>query len=268
LGRFIQPDTIVPEPGNPQALNRYSYGLNNPVKYADPTGHLPKEDILQHFGVETWDEVLALFAEGGRLAGLWGWLETLRQAVLGDEIDVLAGAMTQWPSGTSVHKGVLGKDSSSRLYVGNMLADDVAKMGNAYVIGRYLPWDTRASSRAPGLPMELGPYYADRQYLHIKFEPSKIDWIGAAVDVFGIVGDIAQCLPAPAGAAIWATSQTFELEYAIWRAAEGDFAPAGQFATGKALEEFGVLSPWTGYLLNLYSLKTNLSNGIYKSLDY
>ena len=25
LGRFIQPDTIVPEPGNPQALNRYSY---------------------------------------------------------------------------------------------------------------------------------------------------------------------------------------------------------------------------------------------------
>jgi RHS repeat-associated protein len=39
LGRFIQPDTIVPEPGNPQALNRYSYVLNNPVKYNDPTGH-------------------------------------------------------------------------------------------------------------------------------------------------------------------------------------------------------------------------------------
>ena len=28
LARFIQPDTIVPEPGNPQALNRYSYVLN------------------------------------------------------------------------------------------------------------------------------------------------------------------------------------------------------------------------------------------------
>ncbi|RMD62917.1 hypothetical protein D6833_06265, partial [Candidatus Parcubacteria bacterium] len=24
LGRFIQPDTIVPEPGNPQDLNRYT----------------------------------------------------------------------------------------------------------------------------------------------------------------------------------------------------------------------------------------------------
>jgi RHS repeat-associated protein len=26
-------------PTNPQALNRYSYGLNNPVKYTDPSGH-------------------------------------------------------------------------------------------------------------------------------------------------------------------------------------------------------------------------------------
>jgi hypothetical protein len=39
LGRFTQPDSIVPEPGNPQAWNRYSYTLNNPVKYKDPTGH-------------------------------------------------------------------------------------------------------------------------------------------------------------------------------------------------------------------------------------
>ena len=39
LGRFTQPDTIVPEPGNPQALNRYSYVLNNPLRYTDPSGH-------------------------------------------------------------------------------------------------------------------------------------------------------------------------------------------------------------------------------------
>ena len=39
LGRFTQPDTIVPDPGDPQALNRYSYVLNNPVLYIDPSGH-------------------------------------------------------------------------------------------------------------------------------------------------------------------------------------------------------------------------------------
>jgi RHS repeat-associated protein len=39
LGRFISADTIVPGAGNPQALNRYSMVLNNPLKYTDPTGH-------------------------------------------------------------------------------------------------------------------------------------------------------------------------------------------------------------------------------------
>ncbi len=39
LGRFISADTLVPEPGNPQALNRYAYVNNNPLRYKDPSGH-------------------------------------------------------------------------------------------------------------------------------------------------------------------------------------------------------------------------------------
>ena len=39
VGRFISPDSIVPEPKNPQTYNRYSYALNSPVNYTDPTGH-------------------------------------------------------------------------------------------------------------------------------------------------------------------------------------------------------------------------------------
>jgi RHS repeat-associated protein len=44
LGRFISADTIVPGAGNPQAFNRFAYGLNNPVKYNDPTGHCANSD--------------------------------------------------------------------------------------------------------------------------------------------------------------------------------------------------------------------------------
>jgi RHS repeat-associated protein len=40
LSRFITPDTIVPG-ANPQALNRYSYVLNNPLNMVDPSGHDP-----------------------------------------------------------------------------------------------------------------------------------------------------------------------------------------------------------------------------------
>jgi len=41
LGRFVSADSIVPEPGNPQALNRYSYGYSSPPNYTDPDGHFP-----------------------------------------------------------------------------------------------------------------------------------------------------------------------------------------------------------------------------------
>src|SRR5207249_8990793 len=38
LGRFVSADPFVPAPGNPQALNRYSYVVNNPVNLVDPSG--------------------------------------------------------------------------------------------------------------------------------------------------------------------------------------------------------------------------------------
>ena len=44
LNRWLQPDSIVPQPGNPQSLNRYAYVRNNPLRYTDPTGHRECED--------------------------------------------------------------------------------------------------------------------------------------------------------------------------------------------------------------------------------
>ncbi len=41
LNHFTQPDSIVPDPYNPQDYDRYSYARNNPLKYTDPTGHDP-----------------------------------------------------------------------------------------------------------------------------------------------------------------------------------------------------------------------------------
>jgi RHS repeat-associated protein len=38
ISRFISPDPFIQAPANPQALNRYSYTLNNPQNYIDPSG--------------------------------------------------------------------------------------------------------------------------------------------------------------------------------------------------------------------------------------
>jgi len=71
----------VPNPGpaqrcrrrvDPQSLNRYSYVRNNPLKYTDPSGHYSEDEIMQSFGVKTWDEVFAFFEEeGNMLSGLF-----------------------------------------------------------------------------------------------------------------------------------------------------------------------------------------------------
>jgi len=39
LGRFLSPDPYIQAPDHSQNFNRYSYCLNNPVKYTDPSGN-------------------------------------------------------------------------------------------------------------------------------------------------------------------------------------------------------------------------------------
>ncbi len=38
IGRFLSPDPYIQDPGNSQNFNRYSYCLNNPLKYTDKNG--------------------------------------------------------------------------------------------------------------------------------------------------------------------------------------------------------------------------------------
>jgi RHS repeat-associated protein len=46
LGRFIQPDTIVPNPGDVAAFDRYAYVANNPTTWVDPSGHQVAQNVL------------------------------------------------------------------------------------------------------------------------------------------------------------------------------------------------------------------------------
>lgn len=39
--RFVSPDSVIPDTGNPQALDAYAFVYNNPISNADPTGHAP-----------------------------------------------------------------------------------------------------------------------------------------------------------------------------------------------------------------------------------
>ena len=51
LGRFVQADTLVPNPGTPQDLNRYAYVRNNPLRYMDPNGRFAIVPVLIVAGI-------------------------------------------------------------------------------------------------------------------------------------------------------------------------------------------------------------------------
>ncbi len=45
IGRFITPDTIIPDPGQSQTFNRYMYVVGNPIALNDATGNSPESQL-------------------------------------------------------------------------------------------------------------------------------------------------------------------------------------------------------------------------------
>src|SRR6185295_4045392 len=57
MGRFLSADPTIQFVANLQSYNRYSYVLNNPLRYTDPTGY----GLFSAFGVHGWlDTVLTI----------------------------------------------------------------------------------------------------------------------------------------------------------------------------------------------------------------
>jgi hypothetical protein len=83
----VSADSIVPSAGNPQALNRYAYVFNNPLKYVDPTGHCPKHDDeceeLQQQAQEAFSIKLTGDWSKDNLVTLFDALEAVSRAVGG-----------------------------------------------------------------------------------------------------------------------------------------------------------------------------------------
>ena len=80
IGRFISADTIIPDPANPQAFNRYSYCLNNPLKYVDPSGNfiLTTDSKLS----KAWKELKAILIAEDISPDMVERLDKLNKAVI------------------------------------------------------------------------------------------------------------------------------------------------------------------------------------------
>jgi RHS repeat-associated protein len=83
IGRFISPDTIIPRPANPQSFNRYSYCLNNPLKYIDPNGqkvYIPGIGDVENITMDSWIWLMHMTPEArGEVLTLLGAYESFRE---------------------------------------------------------------------------------------------------------------------------------------------------------------------------------------------
>ena len=95
LGRFLSPDNYVQMPDNSQNFNRYSYCLNNPLKYTDPSGNL--------FGID--DAIIAFAA--------FNMASSMMQASFEGKSVWKAGALSLLSSAASYGIGELFKGAAA-----------------------------------------------------------------------------------------------------------------------------------------------------------
>jgi len=71
IGRFMSADPHIQFPGNLQSYNRYSYVLNNPLSYTDPSGYFLKK-LFKNKVFRTIASIAVGYWTGGLVSG---WLE-------------------------------------------------------------------------------------------------------------------------------------------------------------------------------------------------
>ncbi|MFC4700472.1 RHS repeat domain-containing protein, partial [Glaciecola siphonariae] len=113
LGRFFQADPFIQGPTNSQSYNRYSYVLNNPLSYTDPSGYLwnnitkPFKKLGRSiirgaskiFGAELVNFIGSAVAT--YFGGAWGaaaWSYEFTRAMGGTSSGALRGAFTAYVS--------------------------------------------------------------------------------------------------------------------------------------------------------------------------
>jgi RHS repeat-associated protein len=73
LGRFLSPDIIIQDPSDLQNYNRYSYVINNPLKYTDPSGFSFWDDLGDFLGdvVDAIGDAISAVVDVVAAAGKW-----------------------------------------------------------------------------------------------------------------------------------------------------------------------------------------------------
>jgi len=158
LNRWIQPDSIIPDPGNTTDLDRYAYARNNPVRYTDPTGHWIESAIdIISIGYDVcdistnglnWENGLSLVADVASLAlpAFAGGGVLVRAAMHADDgVDVLKAVDT---AGNVIQSA---NQAGNAVQAANQVSNGLSAFSRASEFGIKSYNDLRAAISGTGL---------------------------------------------------------------------------------------------------------------------
>jgi hypothetical protein len=190
LGRWLSADTLVPEPTNPQSLNRHSWVLGNPLGYADPSGHFDQEVVAKYFGCE---DMACIERLKNSDYSTWFWM--LRAAQDGDMLEII----------TCYGGEYLGKvhltDNGALEFAGSLAEGldyswlPINDNRSSFMIKHYGGGDpTGAMDYDPGYVL-----YGEDEFrrnatgvprTYHRFDPGRVSWEDVALDTIGTVASV------------------------------------------------------------------------------
>jgi hypothetical protein len=149
----VQADSIVPQPGNPQALNRYSCVNNNPLRYVDPSGHYIQLEDEPEFAVRITGDGTIRVLRGGL------WLRNAQELAWANYF--LAGSSGPMPSlpGGVFGSTIVGSASNAAYAIGGQRAasssgelvrDPLFIAGLAHMVGKVVETSFEEASAIAG----------------------------------------------------------------------------------------------------------------------
>ncbi len=153
LGRFLSPDNYVQMPHDSQSFNRYSYCLNNPLKYTDPSGEVWLVPILAGALIGGAISGASYAVSVALTASKWNGGDFLKSIGMG----AFAGALSAGMGQASVALGISKVTANTVGY--KMFSQITNSIATNAVFGNNMDWSDVAGIAVSSFVATKLPYY-------------------------------------------------------------------------------------------------------------